>query len=63
MTLAIRHEYVNKSNHRVLNNIIVNELSKNVLFFPQMKPEAKKIELSDSEKVIFDILKTESENL
>ena len=28
-------------------------------FFPQMKPEQKKIELSDNEKVIFEILKTQ----
>ena len=28
-----------------------------VLFFPQMKPEQKKVELSDNEKAIFEILK------
>ena len=27
-----------------------------VLFFPQMKPERKKIELSDNEKIIYDLL-------
>jgi len=35
------------------DNVSIQE----VLFFPQMKPEAKKIELSESEKSIFDILK------
>jgi len=35
------------------NNVSIQE----VLFFPQMKPEAKKVELSDSEKVIFNLLK------
>jgi len=30
-----------------------------VLFFPQMRPEKKALELSDSEKTIFDILKKE----
>ncbi len=30
-----------------------------VLFFPQMKPEKKAIEMSDNEKAIFEILKTQ----
>jgi lysyl-tRNA synthetase class 2 len=30
-----------------------------VLFFPQMKPEQKKVELSDNEKAIFEILKSQ----
>jgi len=30
-----------------------------VLFFPQMKPEKKTIEMSDNEKAIFEILKTQ----
>jgi lysyl-tRNA synthetase class 2 len=30
-----------------------------VLFFPQMRPEKKALELSDSEKTIFEILKKE----
>lgn len=38
------------------NNSSIQE----VLFFPQMKPEVKKVELSDSEKVIFELLKSES---
>jgi lysyl-tRNA synthetase class 2 len=32
-----------------------------VLFFPQMKPEKKQAELTDNEKVIFNILKKEKE--
>ncbi|MGO3236946.1 MAG: lysine--tRNA ligase, partial [Psychroflexus halocasei] len=31
-----------------------------VLFFPQMKPEKKKVELNDEEKAVIDILKKES---
>jgi len=31
-----------------------------VLFFPQMKPERKQVELSDNEKAIFEILKKEN---
>ncbi len=31
-----------------------------VLFFPQMKPEKKAVELSEDEKVVFEILKAES---
>jgi len=37
------------------NNVSIQE----VLFFPQMKPEAPKVELTDSEKTILDILKKE----
>lgn len=40
------------------NNVSIQE----VLFFPQMKPELKAPELSESEKVIFDILKQEKES-
>jgi lysyl-tRNA synthetase class 2 len=39
-----------------------NDSIQEVLFFPQMKPEAKatkQVELSDNEKAIFDILKKE----
>lgn len=42
------------------NNASIQE----VLFFPQMKPEAKaekKVELNDNEKLVFDLLKTEGE--
>lgn len=38
------------------NNASIQE----VLFFPQMKPEQKKIELTDSEKTIAELLKKES---
>lgn len=38
------------------NNSSIQE----VLFFPQMKPEKKTVELSDDEKVIFSLLKTTS---
>ncbi|WP_340157273.1 lysine--tRNA ligase [uncultured Maribacter sp.] len=37
------------------NNASIQE----VLFFPQMRPEKKPLQLSDNEKVIFDILKSE----
>jgi lysyl-tRNA synthetase class 2 len=39
------------------DNVSIQE----VLFFPQMRPEAKKVELSDSEKIIFEILKSNQE--
>lgn len=38
------------------NNSSIQE----VLFFPQMKPEKKKVELSEEEKIVFDLLKTQS---
>ena len=38
------------------NNASIQE----VLFFPQMKPEKKAVELSDNEKTIFEILKSNS---
>ncbi|WP_300024258.1 lysine--tRNA ligase [uncultured Maribacter sp.] len=38
------------------NNASIQE----VLFFPQMRPEKKPLQLSDNEKVIFDILKSEN---
>src|SRR5699024_7080257 len=38
------------------NNASIQE----VLFFPQMKPEQKKIELTESEKTILDLLKKQS---
>lgn len=38
------------------NNASIQE----VLFFPQMKPEKKQVELSDEEKLIISLLKTES---
>jgi lysyl-tRNA synthetase class 2 len=36
-----------------------NQSIQEVLFFPQMKPEKKPLELSDNEKAIFEILKKE----
>jgi len=38
------------------NNSSIQE----VLFFPQMKPEKKKVELSEEEKIVFDLLKAQS---
>ena len=39
------------------NNSSIQE----VLFFPQMRPEKKQVELTEEEKVIMDILKPEGE--
>jgi lysyl-tRNA synthetase class 2 len=36
-----------------------NQSIQEVLFFPQMRPEKKKVEMSDNEKAIFEILKPE----
>ncbi|AWX43906.1 Lysine--tRNA ligase [Flagellimonas maritima] len=41
------------------NNSSIQE----VLFFPQMRPEKKQVELTEEEKTIMDILKTEEEML
>lgn len=38
------------------NNASIQE----VLFFPQMKPEKKKVELTAEEKIVFDLLKAQS---
>lgn len=37
-----------------------NSSIQEVLFFPQMKPEKKKVELTEEEKIVFDLLKAES---
>jgi lysyl-tRNA synthetase class 2 len=37
-----------------------NKSIQEVLFFPQMKPEKKKIELTEEEKIVFDLLKAQS---
>ncbi len=37
-----------------------NQSIQEVLFFPQMKPEIKQLDLSENEKVIFDILKKQN---
>ncbi|NND50869.1 MAG: lysine--tRNA ligase [Flavobacteriaceae bacterium] len=43
-----------------LTMFLTNSMSiQDVLFFPQMKPEQKKIELSDNERAIFEILKSQ----
>ncbi|WP_438710165.1 lysine--tRNA ligase [Aquimarina muelleri] len=36
-----------------------NQSIQEVLFFPQMRPEKKQVELNENEKIIFDILKKE----
>lgn len=45
---------------RLLMFLTDNASIQEVLFFPQMKPEQKKVELTESEKVIFDLLKKAS---
>ncbi len=37
-----------------------NSSIQEVLFFPQMKPEKKKVELTEEEKIVFDLLKLNS---
>lgn len=44
---------------RLIMFLTGNESIQEVLFFPQMKPEKKSIELSEDEKIIFDILTKE----
>ena len=44
---------------RLIMFLTNNQSIQEVLFFPQMKPEKKAVELSDNEKVIFKILKKE----
>ncbi len=44
---------------RLIMFLTNNQSIQEVLFFPQMKPEQKKIELSDNEKAIFEILKAQ----
>lgn len=44
---------------RLIMFLTNNQSIQEVLFFPQMRPETKKIELGDNEKVIFEVLKTE----
>jgi lysyl-tRNA synthetase class 2 len=43
---------------RLIMFLTNNESIQEVVLFPQMKPEKKSIELSDAEKTIFNILKT-----
>ncbi len=42
---------------RLIMFLTNNQSIQEVLFFPQMRPEKKKVDLSDNEKVIFEILK------
>lgn len=42
---------------RLIMFLTNNESIQEVLFFPQMKPEKKAVELSDDEKIVFDLLK------
>ncbi len=44
---------------RLIMYLTNNQSIQEVLFFPQMRPEKKQVELNDNEKVIFDILKKE----
>ncbi len=44
---------------RLIMYLTNNPSIQEVLFFPQMRPEAKKLTLSDAEKTIFDILNKE----
>ena len=42
---------------RLIMFLTNNESIQEVLFFPQMRPEKKEVELSDDEKVVFELLK------
>ena len=44
---------------RLIMFLTNNQSIQEVLFFPQMRPERKQVELSDNEKAIHEILKTE----
>jgi len=46
---------------RLIMFLTNNQSIQEVLFFPQMKPERKKVELTEEEKTIFNILKKEKE--
>jgi len=43
---------------RLIMFLTNNESIQEVLFFPQMRPEKKGVDLSDDEKVVFELLKT-----
>ena len=45
---------------RLIMFLTDNASIQEVLFFPQMKPEKKAVDLSDNEKVIFEVLKSNS---
>jgi lysyl-tRNA synthetase class 2 len=44
---------------RLIMFLTNNQSIQEVLFFPQMRPEKKKVEMSDNEKAIFEVLKSE----
>ena len=44
---------------RLIMYLTNNQSIQEVLFFPQMRPEKKQVELNDNEKAIFEILKKE----
>lgn len=46
---------------RLIMFLTNNQSIQEVLFFPQMKPERKKVEMTEEEKTIFNILKKEKE--
>ena len=48
---------------RLIMFLTDNASIQEVLFFPQMKPEKKALKLSDNEKVIFEILKSQNKML
>ncbi|WP_375236191.1 lysine--tRNA ligase [Winogradskyella sp.] len=45
---------------RLIMFLTNNQSIQEVLFFPQMKPEKKAVEMNDNEKTIFEILKSEN---
>ncbi|GLB50808.1 lysine--tRNA ligase [Neptunitalea lumnitzerae] len=45
---------------RLIMFLTNNQSIQEVLFFPQMKPEKKQVELSEDEKVVFELLKKQS---
>jgi lysyl-tRNA synthetase class 2 len=44
---------------RLIMFLTNNQSIQEVLFFPQMRPETKAVEMSDNEKAIFEVLKTQ----
>jgi len=44
---------------RLIMFLTNNQSIQEVLFFPQMRPERKKVDLSDNEKAIFEVLKSQ----
>ena len=44
---------------RLIMFLTNNQSIQEVLFFPQMRPERKQVEMSDNEKAIFEVLKSQ----